>query len=146
EIISNKSPLFASKFWKNLLETLGTQANLSLAYYPQSNDNWVDLLLLAKFTYNNSIHASMKTSPFFANYSFHLHFNLQVPFYSSVPSVKNKATQLQQIKETLTDKLKIAQEYYKKNADCFYIRVLISKLVTRKVVDLPPSVIINEEY
>ena len=37
----------------------------SLSY---QQDDWVDLLPLAEFTYNNSLHASTRVTPFFANY------------------------------------------------------------------------------
>jgi hypothetical protein len=36
-------------------------------------DNWVGLLPIAEFTYNNSITQATGMSPFFANYGRHLH-------------------------------------------------------------------------
>ena len=35
-------------------------------------DNWADLLPLAEFAYNNHHHPSVDTTPFFANYGYHL--------------------------------------------------------------------------
>ncbi|CAG8579633.1 20059_t:CDS:2 [Dentiscutata erythropus] len=122
DITSDREPQFASKFWSHLFHLLGTKINLSSAYHPQLDRqservNQADLLPLAKFVYNNLVHASTKFTPFFANYGFHSHFDLQTPFHSSVPLVEDKATHLLQIKETLISKLKVAQDYYKSNAN-----------------------------
>ena len=80
--------------------------NLSTKYHPQTNgqtervnqilerylrctvnyqqDDWVDFLAMVEFSYNNSIHASTKVSPFFANYGFHPCFNISIPSISVV--------------------------------------------------------------
>ena len=34
-------------------------------------DNWTDLLHLAEFAYNNTLHSSTRQTPFFSNYSHH---------------------------------------------------------------------------
>jgi hypothetical protein len=71
------------------MKLLKINSNLSTAFHPQtdgqteqvnqiletylriycdySQDNWVDLLSLAEFAYNNSQHSTTKFSPFFAN-------------------------------------------------------------------------------
>ena len=40
-------------------------------YCNYQQDNWSDLLPIAKFTYNNTPNATMGTSPFFANKGYH---------------------------------------------------------------------------
>jgi hypothetical protein len=35
------------------------------------HDNWLAMLPQAEFAYNNTMHASIGFSPFFANYDFH---------------------------------------------------------------------------
>src|SRR3954453_18286229 len=94
-----------SKFWKHFHEILGTKINLSSTYHPQSDgqservnqvleqylrcflnyqqDNWLELLPLAEFAYNNSAHSSTNLTPFFANYGFH-------PAADSLPMVSRE--------------------------------------------------------
>jgi len=40
-------------------------------YYNYQQDNWLELLLLAKFAYNNASSATTDVSPFFANKGYH---------------------------------------------------------------------------
>ena len=89
DVTSDRGPQFISHFWRRLLQTFGTSVNLSSAHHPQTDgqtervnqileqylrctvsyqqEDWVDFLAMAEFAYNNSIHASTKVSPFFAN-------------------------------------------------------------------------------
>ena len=92
-IISNRDKLFTSKFWSTWTRQLGTKIKLSTAYYPRTDgqtkqtnqtleqylrhyinfkqNNWIDLLLLAQFAYNNHQHNTTRISPFYANYGKH---------------------------------------------------------------------------
>ena len=92
-IISDKDKLFTSKFWNTWTQQLGTKIKLLTAYHPKTDgqieqtnqtleqylrhyinfkqNNWIDLLLLAQFAYNNHQHSTTRTSPFYANYGKH---------------------------------------------------------------------------
>jgi hypothetical protein len=37
DIVFNRGPQFASKFWRRLFELLGVKVKLSLAFHPQTN-------------------------------------------------------------------------------------------------------------
>nr|GEW89531.1 putative reverse transcriptase domain-containing protein [Tanacetum cinerariifolium] len=89
-IILDRDPIFASRFWRSLQESLGTNLNMSTAYHPQSDgqsertiqtledivracvidfgSGWDKHLPLAEFSYNNSYHTSIKAAPFEALY------------------------------------------------------------------------------
>nr|GFA84233.1 putative reverse transcriptase domain-containing protein [Tanacetum cinerariifolium] len=89
-IISDQDPIFASRFWRSLQESLGTSVDMSTAYHPQTDrqsertiqtmedmlracvidfgNGWDKHLPLAEFSYNNSYHASIKAAPFEALY------------------------------------------------------------------------------
>ena len=92
QIISDRDKLFTSQFWQSLMDLLGTKHKLSTSYHPQTDgqtertnqtieqylrcylnyeqNNWVKLLPLAQFAFNNN--ASITgISPFYANYGKH---------------------------------------------------------------------------
>nr|GEU88347.1 Ty3/gypsy retrotransposon protein [Tanacetum cinerariifolium] len=62
-IVSDRDPIFVSKFWKQLFQFSGTQLNHSTAYHPQ-----MDGQKEAKYCHNTSYHSSIKMSPYQALY------------------------------------------------------------------------------
>jgi IS30 family transposase len=97
DIISDRGSQFISKFWQSLFKILNVKIKLSSTYHPQTygqterinqvlkqylhctinyhQDNWMELLSLAKFAYNNTIQGSTQQIPFFANYGYHPKFD-----------------------------------------------------------------------
>ncbi|GKA45120.1 putative reverse transcriptase domain-containing protein [Tanacetum coccineum] len=89
-IISDLDPRFASRFWRSLQKSLGANLDMSTAYHLETDgqsertiqtledmlracvidfgSGWDKHLPLAKFSYNNSYHASIKAAPFEALY------------------------------------------------------------------------------
>jgi len=85
-IVSDRDPIFTSRFWKSLQEALGSKLRLSSAYHPQTDsqsertiqsledflrvcvleqgETWDSHLPLIKFTYNNSYDSSIGMAPF----------------------------------------------------------------------------------
>jgi hypothetical protein len=138
-IVSDRGPQFAARFWSHLFQQLGTSINLSSAFHPQTDgqservnqvleqylrciinynqDDWVDLLPAAEFAYNNAEHASTKTSPFFANYGFHPRFEFLKPAQPPVPAAEEHITRMQDITRSLISELQSAQKTYKHFAD-----------------------------
>jgi len=94
-IISDRGSTFTSQFLQTLMNQLGTKAKFSTAFHPETDgqtertnqtleqylrcyinhrqDNWVSLLPLAQFCFNNNT-AVTGVSPFYANYGFHPNF------------------------------------------------------------------------
>jgi len=92
-IVTNCRKEFTSRFWNQVCSHLGINQRLSTAFHPQTDgqterqnqtmeqylqafsnykeDNWVELVPLAEFTYNNSVHHSTRMTPFWANYHYH---------------------------------------------------------------------------
>jgi transposase InsO family protein len=82
DIVSDRGTQFTSNIWRGLFQLLGVKIKLSTVYHPQTNgqikrmnqileqylrctvnyqqDDWTDLLSLAEFAYNNTLHSSTK--------------------------------------------------------------------------------------
>ena len=92
-IVSDRGSVFTSKFWSSLCYFLSIKRRLSTAFYPQTDgqterqnstmeaylrafvnyeqDNWVRLLPMAEFAYNNAKHASTGYTLFELNCTYH---------------------------------------------------------------------------
>ena len=103
-IITDRGPTFTSLFWKHICTHMTIDHQLSTSFHPQMNgqierqnqtmeqypcayvnyeqNNWVDLLPLAQFVYNNTVHATTRISPFYAMYGMHPRMHL-TPFVTS---------------------------------------------------------------
>ena len=93
DIISDQGKHFISHFWRLLCQLLEIKANLLTAYHPETDgqtewvnqileqylqvyinyqkDDWVKLLPLEEFAYNNTSHSATMVTPLFANKGFH---------------------------------------------------------------------------
>ena len=138
DIISDRGPVFNSKFWRAFTSGLGIKCNFSTAFHPQTDgqtervnqtleqylrmfcsyeqNDWADLLATAEFTYNNTDHSSTNYSPFYANTGYHpLHPSSIINITESqAPSVTERLEQLQALHSTLKSNMQEAQERYTK--------------------------------
>jgi transposase InsO family protein len=93
DIISDRDSRFTSAVWTEFLRLLGIRPRMSTAFHPQTDgqterlnqtveaylrafvnqeqDDWVGLLPMAEFAYNNSATRATGISPFYANYGMH---------------------------------------------------------------------------
>jgi len=93
DIVSDRDSRFTSEVWKEFLRLLGIRPRMSTAFHPQTDgqterlnqtievylwafvtkeqDDWVSLLPMAEFAYNNSVTTGNGMTPFFPNYDFH---------------------------------------------------------------------------
>jgi transposase InsO family protein len=139
DIVSDRGPQFASRFWRRLLELLGTKSKLSTAFHPQTNgqaerpnqvleqylrcfvntkqSNWTTLLPMAEFAYNNTVQASTGHSPFYAVYGHHPRFDLNMPATAVNPAAEERARDLEQIHADLKVELRASQESAAKYAN-----------------------------
>jgi RNase H-like domain found in reverse transcriptase/Reverse transcriptase (RNA-dependent DNA polymerase)/Integrase zinc binding domain/gag-polyprotein putative aspartyl protease len=85
-IVSDRDPRFTSAFWAEVTEALGMKRGFSSAFHPQTDGqtermnrtmeemlrhfitpmkgDWVSVLPLLEFAYNNAEHAAIQTTPF----------------------------------------------------------------------------------
>lgn len=138
-IVSDRDHLFTSAFWRYLSKRLTTDHRLSTAVHPRTNgqterlnqileiylraycnfrqDNWRDLLGVAQFAYNNSVHSGSKTSPFYALYGRHptppqlSDLNIQT---ESDHNAERWATHMEEVRQFVQDNLIHAQNLAQK--------------------------------
>ena len=89
-IVSERDPIFTSKFWSSLQDAMGTRLHFSTTFHPQIDDqsertiqtledmlrrcviefkgSWDTHLSLMEFSYNNSYQSSIGMAPFEALY------------------------------------------------------------------------------
>src|SRR6266571_7712833 len=75
-------------------------------YCNYEQDDWVDLLPLAEYAYNNSVTTATQMSPFYANYGFYPRTNWPVEMESKNPASKNYAHWMENVHEMCIDRLK----------------------------------------
>ena len=93
DIVSDRDSQFTSEVWQEFLRLSGIRPRMSTAFHPQTDgqterlnqtieaylrvfvqheqNDWVSLLPMAEFAYNNSVTIGNGMTPIFANYGFH---------------------------------------------------------------------------
>jgi hypothetical protein len=100
-IVTDRGFQFTSRFWDRVCSHLSIDHRLSTSFHPQTHgqiewqnqtmeqylrafatyeqDNWVELVPLADFAYNNLLHVTTRLTPFFANYGYHPEIHFKMP-------------------------------------------------------------------
>jgi hypothetical protein len=140
DIVSDRGPHFASKFWQTFWRLLGVHPSLTTAFHPQGDgqtervnqtaenilrhvvnyeqDNWATELPFAEFAYNNTVHATTKVTPFYANYLRHPLATPFSPLTVSSPSAdaERTAEHLLDVHARMTENIIDAQAKWVKHA------------------------------
>src|SRR5258707_2662154 len=86
-------------------------------YTNYQQDDWVTLLPMAKFAYNNTMNMTTGVSPFFANKGYHPEFTADPQVETSSAEVQAFMADLECVQVELKENIAQAQERYQKNAD-----------------------------
>ena len=137
-IVSDRGLVFVSQFWQELMRHIEVKLKLSTAYHPQTDglmehtnqtletylraycsyqqDDWVDYLALAEFSFNNLENSSTQQTPFCANLGLHPSFEPCVTDRSTVPATTNLASRLeiihQELRAELAQAVEVQAKYY----------------------------------
>ena len=134
-IITDRGSTFTSRFWTRVCTHMSIDHRLSTSFHPQTDgqterqnqtmeqylraysnyeqNDWVDLLPLAQFTYNNTVHATTRLSPFMAMYGMHPRMHI-APFVTSrlhsERLADDYAAKIGEVRERLRQNIVEAQE------------------------------------
>jgi hypothetical protein len=139
DIISDHDSRFTSTEWQQFLGILGVRPQMSTSFHPQTDgqterinqtieaylrsfinyeiDNWVGLLPMAEFAYNNSVTQDTGMSPFFANYGRHQACTNPNTTPTSHDTQEGYINHIVSVQGLVTRNLKATQERMKKYAD-----------------------------
>jgi hypothetical protein len=120
-----------SSFWRELCHALGVASNLSTAFHPQTDgqterinqsleqylrlyinylqDDWVEYLPIAEFSYNDTHHDSINMTPFLANKGFHPSLSIDLSRITHLEAQK-AAANLHEVHEYCRSQIKISNE------------------------------------
>jgi len=86
-------------------------------YCNYQQDNWSELLPLAKFVYNNTPSTTTGISPFFANKGYHLNITVHPEYDIASSQAHDFAIDFNELQSTLKAEISTTQQHYQKSAD-----------------------------
>jgi hypothetical protein len=138
-IVSDRGSIFVSSFFTNAMKLCGVKMKPSTAYHPQTDgltertnqtletylrtfcsyqqDDWVDYLALAEFSFNNSLNSSTRQTPFFANLGYHPTFDINITERTTNPSATDLISRLDIIQSELRAELSHSNDFMAKYYD-----------------------------
>jgi hypothetical protein len=140
DIVLERDSRFTSKFWKTFLMAIGVKPRMSTAFYPETDgqtervnqtikaflrafvnlemSDWVELVPMSEFAYNNSRTTATGHLLFYANYGFHPNSGTSQPRTDTLPvSSKAYGHWITAIHDDCRDTLEKTCETMKKFAD-----------------------------
>jgi transposase InsO family protein len=162
DITTDRGSIFTANYMKAFCEGLRIEHNKSTAYHPQTDgqsertnqiveqylrcyinyqqDNWSQILATAEFSYNNTIQASIETTPFYALYGYHPRFSADIPIiHNNVPRAEERLTILRQTQEDLRFFIRNAQlnqaKYYDKKKKEMEFEIGQEVMLNRKFIN-----------
>ena len=138
-VTSNHGTEFVSHFFRSLGKALNMHLHFTSGYHPEGDgqtersnqtleqylqiycnyqqDNWVDLLPLVEFAYNNAPSATTGVSPFFANKGYHPNIYVYLERNMTSARAHDYAVDLELLHQYLREEMANAQLRYQGPAD-----------------------------
>jgi len=138
-VTSDRGSEFVSHFFRSLGTALDMRLHFTSGYHPEANgqvertnqtleqylriycnyqqDNWLELLSLAEFAYNNAPSAITGVSPFFANKGYHPNLSVYPERDIASSRTRDFVVDLDELQSTLKEEIAKAQRHYQPSAD-----------------------------
>src|SRR6266481_3693058 len=138
-VTSDQGSEFVLHFFHSLGKLLQMRLHFTLGYHPEGDgqtehanqvleqylwgymnyqqDDWVTLLPMAEFAYNNATNTTTGVSPFFTNKGYHLELTLDLQAETSLAEAQAFMANMEHVQAELKENIAQAQERYQKNAD-----------------------------
>ena len=138
-VTSDCGSKFISHFFRSLGKALDMRLHFTLGYHPEGDgqtertnqtleqylqvysnyqqDNWLDLLPLAEFTYNNAPSATTGISPFDANKAYHPSISVHLERELASGKAREFAINLDELHTALKEQIRKAQSCYQTSAN-----------------------------
>jgi len=138
-VTSDRGSEFISHFFHSLSKALDMKLHFTLGYHPEGDgqteqanqtlkqylrmycnyqqDNWLDLLPLTEFAYNNTPSTMTGVSPFFANKGYHPNLAVHPEHDLSSARAREYVVDLESLHEYLCEEMAAAQKRYQGPAD-----------------------------
>ena len=138
-VISDRGMEFVSKFFRSLANALDMKLHFTSGYHPEADGqtkhtnqtleqflriycnyqqlDWLRLLLLAKFVYNNMPLSTIGVSPFYANKGYHPKIHLQVENNAQTVEANSFVTDLRVVHNDLRKAIEDMQHRYQLSVD-----------------------------
>jgi len=138
-VTSDQGSEFVLHFFRSLGKALDMKLHFTSGYHPEGDrqteranqtleqylrmycnyqqDNWLDLLPLTEFAYNNAPSAMTGVSPFFMNKGYHLNLTVHPEHDLSSAWAREYAVDLESLHEYLHEEMAAAQKRYQGPAD-----------------------------
>jgi Integrase core domain len=142
-VTSDRGTEFVSHFFRSLGKALDMQLHFTSGYHPEGDgqtkhsnqtleqylriycnyqqDNWLELLPLAEFAYNNAPSATTGVSPFFANKGYHPNITVYPKCDMTSKKAQEYAVDLESLHLFLREEMSHAQKRYQVHADAKWI-------------------------
>jgi len=138
-VTSDRGSEFVSNFFQSLGTALDMWLHFTSGYHPKGDgqtehmnqtleqylcvycnyqqDNWSELLPLAKFVYNNALSATTSISPFFANKGYYPNITVHPKRNIASSQAHNFTIDLDELQSTLKAEISATQQHYQKSTD-----------------------------
>lgn len=151
-MISDRGPTFTSAFWGEMCYQLQMKRKLSSAFHPQTDgqterqnqtlehylrcfcseqgEEWLDILPVAEFAYNNTVHSSTGQTPFFVVQGLHPrmpHTPEDERSGEEVPAVAERMQRIRDSREALEERIQKAQEYQQRYYNKKHLAIELKK-------------------
>ena len=138
-VTSDRGSEFVSAFFQALGKALSMELHFTSGYHPEADgqtervnqtlkqyiriycsyqqDDWLTLLPITEFAYNNALNASTGISPFFANKGYHPNITIHPEYQLASQNAHDFIVNLDELHSVLRDEIARAQSRYKEQAD-----------------------------